>query len=47
MKTIRKIYQTLRQAENYQNRLYGKFDHVRLVKFPMFGESGIYVWEVK
>jgi hypothetical protein len=47
MKTIRKIYQTLRQAENYQNRLYNKFDYVRLVKSPMFSESGEYVWEVK
>ena len=47
MKTIRKTYQTLRQAESYQNRLYNRFDYVRLIKSPMFSESGVYVWAVR
>jgi hypothetical protein len=47
MKTIRKVYQKIKQAESYQNRLYNRFDHVRLVKFPRFEEAGEYVWEVK
>jgi hypothetical protein len=47
MKTIAKHFATLRQAESYLNRLYGKFDCVRLVRSPMFTESGIYTFEVK
>ena len=37
---------TLDQAERCQERLYCKFNHVRLVAFPRF-EAVIYVWEVK
>lgn len=47
MQTITKSYGTLEQAEAYQNRLYSQYDHVRLVRFPRFGEAGQYVWEVK
>jgi hypothetical protein len=47
MKRISKTYATLKQAERYQSRLYNRFDTVRLIKSPMFGESGVYVWEVK
>ena len=45
-KTIEKQYDTLKQAERYQNRLYNRFDSVRLVRSPLFSESGKYVWEV-
>jgi hypothetical protein len=44
--TIAKTFDSLKQAERYQNRLYGKYDKVELVKSPMFSESGIYVWIV-
>jgi hypothetical protein len=47
MKTISKQCKTLKQAERYQNRLYEKYQRVRLVKFPWFTEKGSYVWEVK
>lgn len=47
MKTILKHCETLKQAEQHQMRLYDKYNHVRLVKFPRFDESGIYTWEVK
>lgn len=47
MKHISKTFTTMKQAEHYQNRLYNRFDTVRLIKSPMFGESGLYVWEVK
>jgi len=47
MKTIAKTYSTLRQAERFQNKLYDKYDYVRLIRSPMFGEEGNYVWEVK
>lgn len=45
-KTISKKYNTLRQAERYQNLLYNKFDNVKLIKSPMFTEYGTYVWAV-
>ena len=47
MKTIAKHFQTIRQAERYQDRLYNRFDVVRLVRFPLFDEAGSYVWEVQ
>lgn len=46
MKTITKHFDTLKQAERYQNRLYGRYDKVRLVRSPRFSEAGTYVWEV-
>jgi hypothetical protein len=46
MKTITKTYSTLKQAEQYQNRLYNKYAHVRLVRAPLFSEEGVYVWQV-
>ncbi len=47
MRTITKHFKTLKRAEAYQNRLYSKYDHVRLVRSPRFGEEGIYTWEVR
>jgi hypothetical protein len=47
MKTITKNCKTLKQAEQHQNRLYNKYDYVRLVRSPRFSEDGIYAWEVK
>lgn len=47
MKTITKTYKTLKQAESYQNRLYNKYNTVRLVSFPRFSEEGVYVWQVQ
>lgn len=46
MKTIKKYFDTLKQAEQYQNRLYGRYEQVRLVHSPIFTESGKYIWEV-
>lgn len=46
MKTITKRFTKLRQAENYQNRLYFRYERVRLVRSPRFSEDGIYAWEV-
>lgn len=47
MKTISKQFATRKQAERHQNRLYNQYDSVQLIKAPMFGESGLYVWNVK
>ncbi len=46
MKTITKTFDTLKRAEAYQNRLYGKYDRVTLVRAPRFAEAGIYEWRV-
>lgn len=37
---------TLEEANEYYLRLCDKYDSVKLVKAPMFQESGLYVWEV-
>ncbi len=47
MKTITKLCRTLKQAEQYQNRLYNQYDSVQLVKFPRFTEAGLYEWHVR
>ena len=47
MKTISKLYTKIAQANRYHNLLCNKYDHVRLIRSPFFGESGTYVWEVR
>ena len=47
MKRITKHFATLKKAEAYQNRLYNRYDHVRLVNWPRFTEEGNYEWEVR
>lgn len=47
MKTIRKRFATMAEAESYQNQLCNVYDSVKLVYSPHFEESGIYIWEVK
>ena len=47
MKTIKKYFDNLKQAERYQNRLNGKYDSVKLIDFPHFEENGFYCWSVK
>jgi hypothetical protein len=46
MKTITKHFDTMAKAEAYQNRLYNKYETVRLIRSPMFSEAGIYEWRV-
>lgn len=46
MKRITKNCSSLRQAEHFQFRLYGKYNSVRLVQFPRFSGAGTYVWVV-
>jgi hypothetical protein len=47
MKRITKNFLTCVMAEMFQSRLYEKYSHVRLVRFPSSSEEGEYVWEVK
>lgn len=44
---VSKLLSSLREAEKYQNRLYGMYDSVKLISSPLFSEEGIYRWEVK
>ncbi len=37
---IQKQCKTLKQAENYQNRLYNKYSSVQLVNMPLWVEEG-------
>lgn len=46
MKQIKKHCSSLQQAERYQNRLYNKYDSVKLVSFPFCSDEGLYVWSV-
>jgi len=46
MKRISKQFGTIKQAESYLNRLYGKYNSVQLVNFPAYSESGIYTFLV-
>lgn len=47
MKRIEKYCRNLHAAETFQNRLYNRYDHVRLIASPLLTESGFYKWEVK
>lgn len=47
MTRITKNFLTSVMAEMFQSRLYEKYSHVRLVRFPSSSEEGEYVWEVK
>ena len=46
MITIRKTFKTMKQAENYQQKLYNKYNRVKLVTNPLYQESGLYIWVV-
>ena len=46
MKTIKRKFKTLKQAENCQFKLYDMFSYVRLIEYPSFTEEGIYIWQV-
>lgn len=45
--TIHKYFTTIKQAESYLMKLYNKYNSVKLVGFPIFGEVGNYSFEVK
>ena len=47
MKRIRRFFNWMQQAEKYQNRLYTKYDSVKLVAFPQNDKAGFYIWEVE
>lgn len=46
-KTIKKHFDTIKKAENYQAKLCNKYNYVRLVSFPTFSENGNYIFQVK
>jgi hypothetical protein len=44
---ISRTFKTLAQAERFQDKLYEKYNSVKLVRFPMFTEEGLYIWQVQ
>lgn len=47
MKRIKRFFNWQQQAEKFQNRLYNKYNSVKLVAFPsQLDKAGFYVWEV-
>lgn len=46
MTIITKHFETIKQAEKYQFKLYDKYNSVVLISSPLFTESGTYKWKV-
>lgn len=46
MRTIKRYFQTIRQAERYLQRLYDRYHCARLVGFPQSSEAGYYTFFV-
>jgi hypothetical protein len=46
MKQVKRFFNWQQQAEKFQNRLYNKYNSVKLVGFPQIDKAGFYVWEV-
>lgn len=46
MKRVKRFFNWMQQAEKFQNRLYSKYNSVKLVGFPQIDKAGFYVWEV-
>lgn len=46
MRRIKLHCRKTKEAEQKQQQLYTQYNNVKLVQFPMFGESGTYIWEV-
>jgi len=44
--TITKTFDRLVKAEKFQDRLYGKYNSVELLRSPLSSEDGVYVWKV-
>ena len=47
MRRIIKHCKPIAAAEKIQEKLYSKYDYVKLIEFPRFEDFGIYIWEVK
>lgn len=46
MQRITRTFDTMKQAEKFQEKLWNKYARIELVSFPMFSEAGKYVWFV-
>ena len=46
MKTIKKQFDTIKQAVNFRSKLYEKYEFVKITETPSFDESGEYVFVV-
>ena len=45
-KLISKYFDTLGEAERYQDELYSEHEKVECLRTPSFEEAGTYVWRV-
>ena len=45
--TVTREFASLKQAERFQNRLYNRYDSVKLIRAPLFRECGMYIWDVR
>ena len=46
MKTIKKHFDTIKQAVNFRSKLYQKYEFVKITETPLIEESGEYVYVV-
>ena len=47
MSIIKKVFKNMDEASTFQNKLYEKYNIVRLIDFPRSSDYGLYVWEVQ
>ena len=47
MKKIKRFFNWEQEAVKFQNRLYTKYNSVKLSLTPPMGRSGFYIWEVE
>lgn len=47
MKYITRLCFDMHEAEEYLNELCNKYDHAKLVAFPINQEEGVYTFQVK
>lgn len=46
MRKIEKVFPNLRDAEKFHNKLYEKYNLVRIIHIPIHTQIGMYVWIV-
>ena len=46
-RTITRTFATIKEAEHYQQKLYARYDYVRLIGSPRFNEYGKYTWDCR
>ena len=42
---ISKVFYTYKQAEKFQNKLYGQYSKVEMISAPTYSQEGEYIWK--